>query len=165
MERYRQAVPVALAIAIFIVLQALLILGDRKDTPGDAVIAFSKAYFMLDPSMGKWLCSASRTIGGVDGVAYHLAWVDQQARERGFSAEYMKNRLDHIRVYTLQQDEKTAKVRLTAMRRFAMNPLYALVGQIFGFTRAHEVEETLTVVKEGNRWKVCEAPYQWTAGI
>lgn len=165
MLRYRQYAPLAVVLLIGVVFQAILIAGDCRETPNDAVISFSKAYFMLDPSMVNWLCEERQTVGDIDVVAYYLDTVAREARERGYRRDYMKNRLYHIRTVKLREDDKSAEVRLTGLRRFAMNPLYDLVGQIFGFTKSHSVEAVLHVVKEGNRWKVCGSPFRFPTEI
>jgi hypothetical protein len=120
---------------------------------------------MLDPAMGDYLCEQLRTIGDIDVVAYYLDAVAEEAKERGYNRDYMKNRLYHIRTTILQQDDQTAEVRLKGLRRFAMNPLFDVVGQLFGFTKAHSVDAVLSVVKEGNRWKVCGSPFRFPAEI
>lgn len=160
MPQYRQYASIAIAVLIGVFLQLLLIAADSRRTPGDAAIAFSKSYFMLDPSMADWLCEERKTIDDVDVVDHYLYQVTERTRKRGFDSGYMKNKLYHIKTHTLREDEKTAEVRITGLRRFAMNPLYATVGQIFGFTTAHEVDEVLTLVKEGNRWKICGKAFQ-----
>jgi hypothetical protein len=152
-------------VLIGIVFQLLLIAGDSRKTPSDAVVSFSEDYFMLDPSMGEYLCEELRTVGDIDVVEYYLDAVAREAKERGYRRDYMKSRLYHIRTTILRQDDQSAEVRLTGLRRFAMNPLFDLVGQIFGFTEAHHVEAVLSVVKEGNRWKVCGSPFRFPAEI
>ena len=165
MSRYRQYAPLALVLLIGIVFQLLLIAGDSRKTPSDAVISFSEAYFMLDPAMGDYLCKDRRTLGDIDVVAYYLDAVAREARERGFRRDFMKSRLYHIHTTVLRQDDQTAEVRLTGLRRFAMNPLFDVVGQLFGFTKAHSVEAVLSVVKEDNRWKVCGSPFRFPSEI
>jgi hypothetical protein len=165
MLRYRLYAPLAVGLLIGIVLQLILIVGDARKTPNDAVISFSKAYFMQNPSMVDWLCEERKMFGDIDLVAYHLTTIAHEAKERGYSRDYMKNRLYHIRTTLLRQDDETAEVRITGRRRFAMNPLYDLIGQLFGFTEARSVEAVLTVVKEDGRWKVCGSPFRFPTEI
>ena len=165
MLRYRLYAPLAVGLLIGVVFQVILIAADCRETPNDTVISFSKAYFMLDPSMADWLCEERRTLGDIDLVAYHLDTVARKAKMRGYDRDFMRNRLYHIRTTILRQDDKTAEVRLTGLRRFAMNPLYDIVGQIFGFTKSQSVDAVLSVVKEGNRWKVCGSPFQFPTEI
>jgi|GEM_PF-215336 hypothetical protein len=165
MSRYRLYAPLALGLLIGIVFQAIVIAGDCRETPNDAVISFSKDYFMLNPAMADRLCQESKRVGDIDLVAYYLDTVAKAAKERGYGRDYMKNRLYHIRTTTLRKDDTSADIRLTGFRRFGMNPLFAIVGQVFGFTEPTHVDEVITVVKEGNRWKVCGSPYRFTAEI
>jgi len=165
MLRYRLYAPLALGLLIGIVFQAIMIAGDCRETPNDAVISFSKAYFMLNPAMADWLCEERTRVGDIDVVAYYLDTVSKAAKEKGYRRDYMKNRLYHIRTTILREDDKSAEVRLTGLKRFGMNPLFDLVGQIFGFTESKPVDEVINVVKEGNRWKVCGSPYLFPAEI
>jgi len=165
MLRYKQYAPLALVLLIGIVFQVLLIAGDSRRTPSDAVISFSEAYFMLDPAMGDDLCEKLRTVGDIDVVSFYLDAVAREAKDRGYRRDYMKNRLYHIRTTVLRQDDQSAEIRITGLRRFAMNPIYDLVGQLFGFTKPHHVEAVLSVVKEDNQWKVCGSPFRFPAGI
>ena len=160
MSQYRRFAPIFLSILAAIVLQIVLVFADCRETPGEVAISFSKAYFMLNPHMADRLCEERKTIGDVKVVDYHLQRIAKAAKERGLGLNYMKNRLYHIRTKTLKMDNTTAEVRITGLRRFAMNPLYAAVGQIFGFTKSHEVDAVLTLVKEGGRWKICGNPFR-----
>lgn len=166
MSRDRLYTPLALALGIGILLQAVLIAADRRGaSPHDAVIAFSKAYFMLDPSMGDWLCNEKKKVDGVDAVARYLDRAGKEAEEQGYSRDFMKNRLYDIKTRTLRNDGKTVEIRLSGKKRFAMNPLYGAVAQIFGFSKAKPVEELLIVVSEHGKWRVCGAPFGLHAGI
>ena len=165
MLRNRLYAPLALGLLIGIFFQAIMIAGDCRETPNDAVISFSKAYFMLNPDMADRLCEERTRVGDIDVVAYYLDTVAKAAKERGYDRDYMKNRLYHIRTTILREDDTSAEVRLTGLRRFGMNPLFDIVGQIFGFTESKPVDEVINVVKEGNRWKVCGSPYRFPAEI
>ena len=160
MEQFNRLKPFALAILAGLILQIILVFADCKDSPSRAVIDFSKAYFMLNPKMADRLCEERRTMDDVKVVDYYLDRLATTAKKRGFGLDYMKNRLYHVKTETLQMDDTTAQVRLTGTRRFAMNPLYAVVGQIFGFTKSHPVDEVLTLVKESDRWKICGNPFR-----
>ncbi|RJQ51939.1 MAG: hypothetical protein C4530_19475 [Desulfobacteraceae bacterium] len=165
MSRYKLYTPLALALAVGILLQAVLIAADQRKTPQDAAIAFSKAYFMLDPSMADWLCKEQKTVNDVETVDRYLDRVAKEAKEKGYGRDFMKSRLYDVKTKMLRNDGKTAEIRLTGKKRFAMNPLYAAVGQIFGLTKASRVEEVLSVAKENGQWKVCGTPFQLAAEI
>jgi hypothetical protein len=165
MLRYRLYAPLALGLLIAVVFQVVMIAGDCRKTPNDAVISFSEAYFMLNPDMADWLCEERKRAGDIDVVAYYLDTVAKAAKQRGYGRDYMKKRLSHIRTTVLREDDTSAEVRLTGLKRFGMNPLFELVGKIFGFTESMPVDEVISVVKEGNRWKICGNPYRFPVEI
>ena len=41
----------------------------------------------------------------------------------------------------------------------AINSVFALVAKIFRIGKTHQVDETLTAVKEDGRWKICGTPF------
>ena len=160
MDQFKRFAPIALSVFAALILQVIFVFADCNDTPNRAVIEFSKAYFMLNPTMAERLCADRKMIGDIDTVNHYLHLVSQDARERGFRLGFMKNRLYHIKTKTLRVDDTSAEVHLKGRKRFAMNPLYALVAQIFGFSESHEVDQTLSLVKEGGSWKVCGGAFE-----
>ena len=160
MAQYRRFVPIVLSVLAAIILQIVLVFVDCRETPNEVAISFSKAYFMLNPKMADWLCEKRKTMGDVNVVAYYLDQVAKSAKDRGFDLDYMKSRLYHIQTKSLKMDDSKVEVRITGQRRFAMNPLYDVVGQLFGFTKSQKVDAVLTLVKEGDRWKICGSPFR-----
>jgi hypothetical protein len=61
-------------------------------------------------------------------------------------------------------DENTAEVRLTSSSMRSVNPVFGLVSKIFFLGETYDVDETLTVVKEADGWKVCGQPYTLIEG-
>jgi len=155
MDQFRRFAPIALSVLAALILQAIFVFADCKDTPGRAAIEFSKAYFMLNPIMTERLCADRKMVGDIDTVNHYIHIVSQKAGARGFRLEFMKNRLYNIKTKTLRMDDTSAEVHLKGRKRFAMNPLYAIVAQIFGFSKSHEVDQTLSLVKKDGSWKVC----------
>ena len=145
----------------FVILQAILILsGGKVDSPAQTAVEFTKAYFMLDgSSMTENLCSEiseNEEADIVDGYLFHSA---EQARAMGFSPGYMKNQLAGVHTETDIMDETKAKVRITWERLRSINPVYALVGRLFFLIETHKFDETLTLVNEDGKWKVCGRPF------
>jgi len=163
MAQFKRFTPLVLSIAAAIVIQLIFVAVDRRDTPNKAVIEFSKAYFMLSPCMADRLCKDQQTVGDVDAVAYYLSRVAHRAEKRGFSSDFMKTKLYHVKTTTLKRDETTAEIHLHGMRRFAMNPLYDLVSRLFGFSKPQVVDVVVTVRKEEGQWKVCGEPFGLSA--
>ena len=95
----------------------------------------------------------------VDIVDAYLNSVAVQARSMGFSQSYMRNQLSHISTEVQITDENKAKVKITGERLRSINPVFALVGKLFFLIESHKVDETLTLVKEDDKWKVCGKPF------
>ena len=147
-------------IVIAFVLQVILISVGKVDSPAGAAVEFTKAYFMLDgPAMTEMLCSElseDEAADMVDGYLHHSA---EKARSMGFSPSYMKNQLSHVKTEIKMTNENTAKVRISGERLRSINPVYALIGRLFFLIETHEVDETLTLVKEDGEWRVCGRPF------
>ena len=151
---------VGFVVVVFVILQGLLISVGKVDSPKEAAVDFTKAYFMLDgASMSELLCSEITENEEVDMVDAYLHSVAEQARSMGFSKSYMRNQLSHVSTEIQMSDANKAKVRITGDRFRSINPVYALVGRLFFLIESHEVDETLTLVKEDGSWKVCGRPF------
>jgi hypothetical protein len=127
---------IGFVVVVFVILQGLLISVGKVDSPVEAAVDFTKAYFMLDgASMSQLLCREIVEDEEVDIVDAYLNSVAVQARSMGFSQSYMRNQLSHISTEIQMTDENKAKVE------------------------SHKVDETLTLVKEDDKWKVCGKPF------
>jgi hypothetical protein len=145
---------------VFVILQGILISVGKVDNPTEAAVDFIKAYYMLDGAeMSELLCNELAEDEEADVVGTYLNSVAVQARSMGFSQNYMRNQLSHIQTEIQMADENSARVRITGKRLRSMNPVYAIVGRLFFLIESHEVDETLTLVKEEGRWKVCGKPF------
>jgi len=152
---------IGFVVVIFVILQAVLILSSvRLDDPAKAAVEFTKAYFMLDgTSMTENLCSEISEDEGADIVGGYLFHTAEQAKAMGFSPGYMKNQLAGVHTETNVMDETNAKVRVTGERLRSINPVFALVGRLFFLIETHKFDETLTLVKEDGKWRVCGRPF------
>jgi hypothetical protein len=155
---------IAAVIAAAFILQIVLVLVDHHESPGKAAVDFSKAYFKLNAAMGKRLCNEISEDGESDVVDDYLNRVADQARSEGFDASWMKMALFHIKTETKMIDDNVAEVRISCRRRRAVNPVFAIVAKIFCLGETHNVEETLTLVKENDLWKVCGEPFALIGG-
>jgi len=153
----------AVIVAAFI-LQILLVMADHHESPAKAAVEFSKAYFKLNHAMGKRLCSEITEDGESDVVDDYLDRVADQAKSEGFDASWMKMALLHIETETQMLDDNVAEVRINCNRRRAVNPVFAIVAKIFSLGETYKVEETLTLVKEDDLWKVCGEPFALIGG-
>jgi hypothetical protein len=151
---------VGFVVVIFVILQGILIAVGKVDNPAEVAVDFAKAYYMLDgAAMSKLLCSELAEDEEADEVGTYLHSVADQARSMGFSQDYMRNQLSHVKTEIQMTDENSARVRITGERLRSINPVYAIVGRLFFLIESHEVDETLTLVKEEGRWKVCGKPF------
>jgi len=151
---------VGFVVVVFVILQGILLCVGKDDTPVEAAVDFTKAYFMLDgPAMTKLLCSEIVENEEADVVGTYLNSVAARARSMGYSQDYMKNQLGDISTEIQMTDENNARVRITGERLRCINPVYALVGRLFFLIEPHKVDETLSLVKEEGRWKVCGKPF------
>ncbi len=155
---------IAAVIIVAFILQIVLIMVDHHESPGKAAVAFSKAYFKLNKDMERRLCREITDDSESDVVNDYLYRVADQAKLEGFDVSWMKMALSHIETETQMVDENVAEVRIKCHRRRAVNPVYALVANIFSLGETHKVEETLTLVKEDDLWKVCGEPFQLIEG-
>ena len=155
---------IAAVIIVAFILQIVLVTADHHESPGKAAVDFSKAYFKLNKAMEKRLCSDITEDGESDVVDDYLYRVAAQAKSEGFDVSWMKMALLHIETETKMVDDKVAEVRINCNRRRAVNPVFALVAKIFSLGETYKVEETLTLVKEDDLWKVCGEPFELNGG-
>jgi hypothetical protein len=147
-------------IVIAVILQVLLISVSKVDSPAEAAVEFTKAYFRLDGnSMAEWLCSEFSEDEEADFIGGYLHHSAEKARTMGFSPGYMKNQLSHVKTEIKMTDENNAKVRITGERLRSINPVYAIIGKLFSLIETHKVDETLSLVKEDGKWRVCGKPF------
>ena len=147
-------IKLVLVVLLGIFIQALLILADCKDTPDKAVVQFAKAYFMLDNSMPERLCKEMAT-AEEDVLDHYNQRVTQEARDRGFGINYLKSKLYHIKTHIISKNETKATIRITCDRRVSINPLYAGIAKIFNIGGTYPLDETVDVVREDGKWKIC----------
>ena len=154
-------VVLATVFIVAFILQIVLIVADRHESPGTVAVAFSKAYFNLDVDMADLICS-EMTAEDADVVDDYLKRVAAEARAEGFDPSWKKMVLAHIELETEMMDENMAEVQISCERRRSINPVFAAVAKIFFLGDTYKVEEILTVVKEDDGWKVCGQPFSLT---
>jgi hypothetical protein len=147
-------------IVLALMLQVVLAIADQRDNPEKAAIEFAEAYFWLEPAMADRLCQQLSPKSGDGAVATYLQRVEQEARSLGYQMEYMKQGIYHIQAQTTLKGPDTAEVRIQAERRRTINPVFGLVARWFFVGETHPVEETLAMVREDGRWKVCGKPFR-----
>ena len=137
-----------LVVLIGFVLQVMFVYAQNSDTPNKAASEFTKAYFGLDSSMADRLCQESLIVDGVNVVGKYIDSVTTKAKTEGFRPFFVKNYLYHVQTNTLSKNDSTAKIRLTCEIK---HPLRAF----FTKESSKEINETIDLVKEDGKWKVC----------
>ena len=151
---------IGFVVVVFIILQGLLIAVGKTESPATAAVDFAQAYFMLDgPSMSERLCSEMAEDEELNIVNTYLNSVADRARLLGFSKSYMQNQLSHVATEIQMVDENNAEVRITGERFRSINPVFTIIGRLFFLMESHDVDETLSLVREDGRWKVCGRPF------
>ena len=153
MAKGNNSITIILVVLFGIFMQELFYVADSKDTPHKAVVEFTKAYYGLDPSMCERLCNELRRSNDV--VAQHINCAAQEAKDRGFGLNYMKSKLFHVVTHTVSKGENQARIKITGYSRTAINPVYPFIADIFNIGNTYEVDQTLQVIKEDGKWKVC----------
>ena len=155
MTQLSKSAGIVLVLVCGFILQVLLVFADTRDTPNKAVVEFSKAYFKLDKSMMERICEERLASDEMDVVDQYIYLAGQEAKERGFEINFMKNELYHIETEILSQNDADANVKITGKRRVAINPVYPVVAKVFDIGATYDVDETIHVIKEDGKWKVC----------
>jgi hypothetical protein len=151
---------IAIVIIIALILQVALLAADRRETPATAAIEFARDYYNLKPSMSERLCSElveEEELGVVDDYLYRMS---REAESMGFEESFLKMKLFHIETTTEMLDEDSAEVHLHALRRRNLNPVFNAIARWFFLGQVYEVQETLTVLREDDHWKVCGEPFE-----
>lgn len=147
MAKYNSLITITLVIFLGCLIQAALHFAESRDTPTKAVLEFSKAYFQLDPSMSERLCEERKTVDDVDVATEYIRTVAKEASQRGFGLSYIKNKLYNIGIFVISQDNDQAEIRLVGDRKPWLRSLFT--------GETHKVDETIKVIKEDGKWKVC----------
>ncbi len=149
----------ALVVVLAVVLQVLFVVADWDRSPGKVALNFLDAYYTLDKSMGDFVCSQVKTDEEVDRVAQYLDQMSREASERGFNNTYMRSQLFKAETHTVFSDENSAQVRITGERKRLLHPLFTWVGMVFRLGETYHVDETVSLVKEMGKWKVCNEDF------
>ncbi len=153
-DNKRSAFTTVFLLAFF--FQVVFVFADTRDTPSKAVVEFARMYYQLDAAMTTRLCDELAMDEEVNVVAGYIQSTAKQANERGFDVSYMKNKLYNVKTHTLKMNSSSAEIRITGDLKKGINPLYAYVGKLFFLGKTTPLDQTVNVIKEGGKWKVCE---------
>jgi hypothetical protein len=137
-------------------LQIIFVFADMRDTPGKAAVAFAKMYYQLDSAMVTRLCDELALDDENNAVISYLQNTAAMAMEQGYPVSYMKSTLFNVKTHTIKSNSNSAEIRITADMKKGINPLFAYVGKLFCIGKTKTLDQTVNVIKEGGKWKVCE---------
>lgn len=130
-------------------------LAEEGHTPESVVKAFAGAYFMLDETMADYMSrDALYNENDVNRVDLYFRVKAQEAASRGLDIGYLKMRPILMKTQMVSEEEDTAVIAFRAVMIRSINPLYRIVGYVFGLLEEHAFETTVTAVKEDGAWKV-----------
>ncbi|BBO70708.1 hypothetical protein DSCA_46380 [Desulfosarcina alkanivorans] len=148
-----------LVVILAVCLQVAFVFADCKQTATGTAVDFSRAYFLLDPDMEKYMCSDLAGDADESAAATYLLTMTDEARERGFGTGMVRQTIYHVKTETLAQDAESATIHLKGYSRTCIHPVFAYVAKLFQLGRTNTFEGTLDLIKEDGKWKVCGAPY------
>ncbi len=154
MDRFRNAIPLALVVLLGILVQVVFVAAETKDTPARAAIAFTKAFYKMSPSVTERMCSDLQDAEALVDDIFHAA--SNRAQARGFGAAYPRMQLFHVHAAVLAEDEASAQVQLTASMKRAIHPAFAFFLKIMNMGETYHLDEMVDLVNEDGKWKVCE---------
>ncbi len=148
-----------LVVVLALCLQTVFVLVDCQQTATGTAIDFSKAYFLLDADMEKYLCGELAGDDDESAASAYLYKMSEESRQRGFGKGMVRQTIYRIHTKTLAQNAKSATIHVEGLRRTCIHPFFAYVAKLFQLGQAHHFEETLELVKEDGCWKICGTPY------
>jgi hypothetical protein len=138
------------------IFQVIFVIADMRDTPGKAAVEFARMYYQLDSAMAARLCDNLALDEENNVVVSYIQNTAKQANERGYDVSYMKNSLFNVKTHTIKMSSSSAEIRITGDMKKGINPLFAYIGKLFFLGKTTQLDQTVNVIKEGGKWKVCE---------
>jgi len=150
-----RSISLLIVLSMALCVHAPAVLAESVDSPEEVVKTFAHHYFMLDEDMADYLCrEALYNENEVNRVDMFFQLKQQDAARRGLELDYLKMRPLLMKTEVIQEDEDRAVIEFSAVMVRSINPLYRIVGYIFGLMEEHEFDTTVTAVKEDGTWKV-----------
>ncbi len=152
MAKTNMIISFALVILLAVFFQVLFVFADTRETPERAAREFAEAYVNYNrEALVNRLCETNLIVDGANVVDAYLHRQAQRAKSLGYSLFWMKDCLYHLEMEILSSGNSQARIHLTAERK---SPLR----RFFGGKTQH-VDETLDLVREEGKWKVCGGPF------
>ena len=147
-----------LVVVLAVCLQVVFVFADCKNTATGTAVEFSKAYFLVDADMDRYLCSELVSDEATAATAY-LQQMSNEAKDRGFGPGMVRQMITHLETETIAQDGESATIHLKGTCRTCIHPVFTWVAKMFRIGQTRSFEETIDLVKEDGRWKVCGTPF------
>jgi len=149
----RSALALVVILAVF--FQLIFIFADTRDTPDKIARQFASLYYKLDPAMTNLLCE-NLSSDDENVVESYIHKAGMEARERGLDVSYLRLQLYNVRTHMLKRDDNSAMIRITGEMKRGINPVFAYVGKLFFLGKTYPLDQTVNVIKENGKWKVCQ---------
>lgn len=149
--------PISLLIVLLmgLCIHAAPVRAEEGTTPEGVVKSFAQKYFMLDEKMADYLSQdALFNENAVNRVDLYFQVKKQEAAERGYEISYLQMRPILMKTRVVSEDEDAAVIEFEAVMIRSINPLYRIVGYLFGLIEEHRFQTRVTAVKEDGAWKV-----------
>jgi len=157
MPKKLEIAPMLIVLGIAVVLQLALIGIDSQETPVKVAKAFASDYYYLDADMQDYLCEDLAADGEL--VDNYINSKEIEASQRGLGTNYLRHMFTKLKVSVVESGEDKMTVHLSGTTRVCINPAFMMVGRLFGIGQNYSVDETLEMVKEGKRWRICGTPF------
>lgn len=156
MGQMNRIAPLIVLVAVFIVVQPILMALDCWQTPAKVAKQFIKDYYYLDAGMQKWICQKDGDAG--PWVDAYLHGKSREAAQRGFNVTYLRKMFTHMHMETEMHGADKATVHIEGTTRTAINPVFMVIGKmkIFNIGQNYPVQTAIEVVKENGKWRVCK---------
>lgn len=148
-----------LLVVLAVCLQVVFVFADCKQSATKTAVDFSKAYFLLDDNLECYLCNDLIGEENESAAGAYLRSMTTEARDRGFNTGMVRKIITHLETETLSQDDASATIHLSGESRTCIHPVFSYIATIFRIGQKYNFEETLELIKEDGKWKVCGAPY------
>ena len=159
MKKSPRLISLLAALLIGLVLHASSAWAEGN-SPAQVVKDFTKAYYMLEPSMADFLSEdALINENDVNMVELYLRLQENDAYNRGYQTSYLQMKPILIKTTVLSMDDASAQIQINATTIRSINPLYRIVGYVFCILEEHEVEDTISLVKEEGAWKIAPGAF------
>lgn len=152
-------------IFIFVALSVFLCINPSSILAGDGttekvVKDFAKAYFMIDQSMAEHLNKkALINEDGVNLVDLYIYKKTIEAQSQGYKLSFLQKKTVKMKTRVLNEKGSSAQILFTSTTIRNINPLYRIIGSVFGMLEEYKVQDTITVVKEDGEWKIAPGAF------